>query len=152
MKIKGIVHVGIIVENIEKAMEFYCGVLGLEVDAPPCDWVTDYNEVHAMGIEEDYLHRIASLKTPEGSLIELVEYEEGKAVRVPDADLPTCLGKHHISFRVDDINGWVEELAKHGIKPFRAPMAYETDAAEGGVAYWMQFRDPYGVIIEMMQQ
>lgn len=148
MKILGIGHVGVVVESMEKAIAFYNGVLGLEVHEEPGEWVTDYRETRAMGLP-DCLHRIAELKAPDGSKIELVEFGEPRTLEGSEA--ADYNGKHHISFLVDDINAWVEKLAEHDLKPFLAPLAYETDEAESGTAYWMQVLDPFGVIIEMMQ-
>lgn len=148
MIIKGIGHVGVVVENLEEAINFYHGVLGLEVYEEPGEMVTDPEEGYAMGLD-DCLHRIATLRATDGTKIELVEFESPKPVKEPETT--ACLGKHHISFLVDDINAWLEKLKEYDIQPFRAPLSYETDEAEGGIAYWAQMRDPYGVVIEMMQ-
>lgn len=149
MKVKGIVHTGVVVKDIHAAIDFYHGVLGLEIYEDVGEWVTEYAEVHAMGMEQDCLHRIATLRTPEGSKMELVQFEEPRDLA--GALAPDFNGRHHISFLVDDIQGWVEKLKEHGIAPFLPPLSYETEDAAGGIAYWMQFRDPFGVIVEMMQ-
>lgn len=148
MNILGVGHVGVVVENIEKAMEFYNGVLGLEVYENPGDWVTDYRETRAMGLP-DCLHRLATLKASDGSKIELVEFENPR--KLEGSEAADYNGKHHISFLVDDIHAWVKKFEQHGLKPFLDPLPYETDEAEGGTAYWMQLLDPFGVIIELMQ-
>lgn len=148
MKILGFVHSGVVVEDIYKAIEFYNGVLGLEIDEAPGEWVTDFNETRAMGVG-DVLHRIASLKCADGSKVELIEFENSKVLE--GSELSDYNGKEHMSFLVDDINAYVEKLAEHGLKPFAAPMEWETSAAKDGKAYWMMFRDPFGVVIEMMQ-
>ncbi|NBI64167.1 hypothetical protein D3Z38_14155 [Clostridiales bacterium] len=148
MKILGIGHVGVVVKSLEKAIAFYNGVLGLEIAEAPGEWVTDYRETRAMGLP-DCLHRIATLKAPDGSKIELVEFEEPRALE--GSEVADYNGKHHISFLVDDIDEWVKKLEEHGLKPFLAPLAYETEEAESGTAYWMQLLDPFGVIIEIMQ-
>ena len=149
MEIKGIVHTGVVVKDIHAAIDFYHNVLGLDVYEDVGEWVTDYEEVHAMGMDHDCLHRIATLQTAEGSKVELVQFEDPRDL--PGADAPDFNGRHHISFLVDDIQAWVEKLKEYDIEPFLAPLSYETEDAEGGVAYWMQFRDPFGVIVEMMQ-
>lgn len=148
MKICGVGHVGIVVENLEKTIAFYRDILGLTVYEEPGEMVTDPEEGYAMGLE-DCIHRIATLVCPDGMHIELVEFEQPHPAHEPETT--ACLGKHHISFLVDDINAWIEKLAEYDVKPFRAPLAYETDDAESGIAYWAQMLDPNGVVIEMMQ-
>lgn len=148
MKILGIRHVGVVVESIPKAIEFYNGVLGLKVYEEASDWVTDFREVHAMGLP-DCKHRIATLEAPDKSQVELVEFEDPTVLE--GSEMTNYNGKEHISFLVDDISAWVDRLAEEGLAPFSQPLSYETPDAEGGVAYWMQFKDPFGVVVEMMQ-
>lgn len=148
MKILGFVHAGVVVEDIYEAIEFYNGVLGLEIDEEPGEWVTDFSETRAMGLG-DVLHRIASLKCADGSKVELVEFENSRVLE--GSELSDYNGKEHMSFLVDDIYAYVDKLAEYDLKPFAEPMAWETPAAASGKAYWMMFRDPFGVVIEMMQ-
>ncbi len=148
MKVLGFVHAGVVVEDINKAIEFYNGVLGLEVADGPCEWVTDFNETRAMGLG-DVLHRIAHLKCADGSQVELIEFENSRDLE--GSDMSDYNGKEHMSFMVDDIHGFVEKLAEYDIHPFAAPMGWETPDAASGTAYWMMFKDPFGVVIEMMQ-
>ena len=83
MKILGFVHAGVVVEDINKAIEFYNGVLGLEVLDGPGEWVTDFNETRAMGLG-DVLHRIAHLKCADGSQVELIEFENSRDLEDSD--------------------------------------------------------------------
>lgn len=148
MKILGFVHAGVVVEDINKAIEFYNGVLGLEIVDGPGEWVTDFSETRAMGLG-DVLHRIAHLKCADGSQVELIEFENPR--NLAGSDLSDYNGKEHMSFLVDDINAYVEKLAEYDLHPFAAPMGWETPDAKTGTAYWMMFKDPFGVVIEMMQ-
>lgn len=148
MKILGFVHAGVVVEDIYKAIEFYNGVLGLEVDEAPGEWVTDFNETRAMGLG-DVLHRIAALKCADGSKVELIEFENSRGLE--GSEMSDYNGKEHMSFLVDDIYAYVDRLSEIGIEPFAKPMEWETSSAASGKAYWMMFRDPFGVVIEMMQ-
>ena len=148
MKILGFVHAGVVVENIHKAIDFYHGVLGLEIDEAPGEWVTDFNETRAMGVG-DVLHRIASLKCADGSKVELIEFENPRVLE--GSEMSDYNGKEHMSFLVDDIYAYIDKLEEYDLKPFAPPMEWETSDAADGKAYWMMFKDPFGVVIEMMQ-
>ena len=93
MKILGFVHAGVVVEDINKAIEFYNGVLGLEVLDGPGEWVTDFNETRAMGLG-DVLHRIAHLKCADGSQVELIEFENSRDLE--GSDMSDYNGKEHM--------------------------------------------------------
>ena len=114
MKILGFVHAGVVVEDINKAIEFYNGVLGLEVLDGPGEWVTDFNETRAMGLG-DVLHRIAHLKCADGSQVELIEFENSRDLE--GSDMSDYNGKEHMSFLVDDIQAYVKKLAEYGLHP-----------------------------------
>lgn len=148
MRVLGFVHAGVVVEDIYKAIDFYNGVLGMEISEAPGEWVKDFNETRAMGLG-DVLHRIASLKCADGSKVELIEFENSRILE--GSEMADYNGKEHMSFLVDDIYAYVDKLAEYGLKPFAAPMTWETADAEDGTAYWMMFKDPFGVVIEMMQ-
>lgn len=152
MRVKGVAHIGMIVKNLEKTIEFYRDILGLEVSVAPTEPFTDPEEGLAMGILDEnasHSHREAILKLQDGSTIELIEFSEPEPLTVPPT--AACIGKLHIGFQVDDIQRWVEKLKQHGVEPFRAPREFDTDDAEGGIGYWMYMRDPDGTIIEMQQ-
>ena len=80
---------------------------------------------------------------------ELIEFENSRDLE--GSDMSDYNGKEHMSFLVDDIQAYVKKLAEYGLHPFAAPMGWETPDATGGTAYWMMFKDPFGVVIEMMQ-
>lgn len=152
MKVKGLTHVGVIVKNLEKTIDFYTTVLGLELVDGPSDVFTDPQEGIGMGIEgdnSDHAHREAILRIPDGNTIELIEFTIPEPVSVyPTA---ACIGKLHMGFLVDDIQAWVERLAEYDVKPFMAPKDFETGNEKSPVGYWMYMRDPDGIIFELQQ-
>jgi len=148
MIIKGIAHTGICVKNLEKSIEFYNGVLGFKVVDEPCDMVTDSEEGPAMGFGIDCQHRIAKLEAAPGQYIELMEF--GYPVSSIKAPLPlNAIGKHHLSYLIDDVDAWVAKFKELGLEVVYKPLPYET---EQGTAYWAIVKDPDGIQIELMQE
>lgn len=148
MKVKSIGHTGICVKNLEKSIAFYNGVMGFRVIEEPCEMITDSEEGNAMGFERDCQHRICMLEVIPGQNIELMEFGFPKtAVETP---LPmNAIGKHHLSYVVDDISEWVEKFKSEGLDILYRPLPYETDK---GTAYWVIVKDPDGIQIELMQE
>ncbi len=152
MKIKKLSHVGMIVKNLEKTINFYTEVLGLELVDGPSSIFTDPEEGKGMGIEGDncgHQHREAILKIPDGSTIELIEFITPDPVQIPYT--AACVGKLHMGFLVDDIHAWVERLKEYDVVPFLAPKEFETGNEKAPVGYWMYMRDPDGIIFEIQQ-
>lgn len=148
MEVKSIGHVGVCVKNLEKAIDFYVGVMGLTVVEEPSEMVTDPEEGKAFGFD-DCEHRICTLEVPSGQKIELVEFKIPKSPEEQQSH--AGIGKHHISFIVDDIHAWVKKLEDAGAKSVYKPIPYETDEAESGTAYWVWMTDPDGIAFELMQ-
>lgn len=147
MKILGIAHTGICVKNLEKSLEFYSEVLGFKVLEAPCPMVDDPNEGIAIGFPE-HTHRICLLEVKPGQHLELMEF----GTPAPTShEIPPLnhVGKHHMSYVVDDINEWVEKFIEMGLEVNSCPLPYETEA---GIEWWTIVKDPDGIEIELMQQ
>lgn len=141
MKITSMCHCGVTVKNLEKALEFYHGVLGLEIVSPPCPWVLDKEESKALGAPE-CIHRICSLKTPDGQIVELMDYKDVESPHAESAPVYQ-VGQHHFSFFVEDFNGAVKELQDYGCEIIYHPLPYEDEM-------WVLAKDPDGIIFELM--
>ena len=124
-------HVGIWVEDLDRALDFYCGTLGLE--RPP--------------IEEkpEYRMRIARVRCGTVDL-ELVE------ARVEDTMLRHMPyrgpGLYHIGVRVDSADAEVQRLTAGGVK------LLDTVPREGGEMR-VAFLDPsegQGVMVELVER
>ncbi len=151
MKIETVSHVGFIVKNMERAIDFYHGVLGLELLDGPSDTFTNPNEGKAMGCHGDnvtHKHREAFLRTPDGLLLEFIEITDPVSVDIPLT--AACNGKLHLCFYVDDIKEWVAHLAKYDVKPFLEPQPFTL--GDGAVGYWVYFRDPDGILFELQEK
>ena len=141
--ITGVHHIGIIVSDREKAIEFYGDILGGELlytsEAGPGDIAKQ------IGVE-GASNKAAVIKVG-NSILELVEYVNPKCE--PKQMSPCDIGTLHLAFEVDDINETVERLQKKGIKFTAVPKYIDKGKMKGWV--WVYFKDPDGCQLELVE-
>jgi catechol 2,3-dioxygenase-like lactoylglutathione lyase family enzyme len=119
--VKGVAHVCFIVRDLEPALEFYQGVLGLK---PAFDFINDKGQRYGI-----YLH--AGHRT----FIELFQSSHGQP-----ADGQSY---RHLCLEVDDVAKTVERLKTHGMQT--------SDVIKGKDHSWQAWlEDPDGNKIELM--
>lgn len=124
-------HAGLAVTDLDRSLEFYCGVLGMEL-------VEDYTGSDGVRLV------FVRAGSHEFELLELPGLS-GQAP-APPADRP---GIRHISFLVDNIEQQVADLTAKGVK-----FTSETGAhvlPRGPVKY-IYFEDPDGIPLELLQR
>ena len=142
MKTKGINHTGLVVADLEEAIGFYAGALGLrlverrERDGGPISQVLGYEHTHI---------RVADLAAPDGRVIELVHYLSPAARELPTQER-SVLGAGHIAFDVDDVDAALSHLVARGARRMNPP----AQVAPGKRVCYLQ--DPFGNWIELIQQ
>src|SRR5918911_316142 len=92
---RGLHHTGIIVSDLERSIEFYAGVLGLEMWTEPSPVFDDPSLGDALGVPG--------------------------AAPMPQ----NALGSHHVAFRVDDIEAMHAELSGKGVRFLSEPQAID---------------------------
>ena len=99
MKILGIDHIGIAVENLEEALRFYCERLGLRADA----------------IEEIPEYGIRLCRVHAGPIyLELIEARDWNTTM--QRSLPhQGPGVYHVGLRVDDVDACIAELERQDV-------------------------------------
>jgi catechol 2,3-dioxygenase-like lactoylglutathione lyase family enzyme len=139
--IKGINHSGIVVADLEQALEFYRDVLGLEVlarrerDGGPISDVVGYDDCHIV---------IADVGTREGRVLELIQYVNPPPGRRPTEER-SVLGGSHVAFNVEDISQTYEDVLRGGAQSLNPPV----EVAPGKTVCYMQ--DPEGNWIELIE-
>ena len=124
--ITSIAHVAYRVQDLEKSLDFFCRILGLE---------EAFRLLHDDG--EPWL---VYLRVGDSGFIEL--FPEGKK-RFPTS--PEAIGFAHLCLYVDDIFAAVDQLRERGLECPGAP----TLGKDGNWQYWI--KDPDGNDIELMQ-
>jgi catechol 2,3-dioxygenase-like lactoylglutathione lyase family enzyme len=133
-------HVGIIVDDLAGAIEFFTE-LGLEVqgrfsvDGPSVDRI-----VGLEGVRND----AAMMQTPDGhGRLELIQFNSPPAVGDEQHAPANTRGLRHIAFAVDDIEDTISRL--------RAELVGEL--VNYGDSYWLCYvRGPEGIIVELAQK
>ena len=126
-------HIGIAVANLSDALAFYRDALGLEIEAP----------------EEVASQRVRAHFIPIGeSALELLEATAGDSpiAKYVDRRGP---GLHHITLRVDDIEGALAQLKARGVR-----LIDETPrpGAHGSRVAFIHPSSAHGVLVELKQR
>ena len=138
--ILGVHHPALAVPDMQKALDFYCGVLGFEVameaeipsGIPPMD--------EAFGVP-DAGCQVRIIKKG-NSAIELFEFN---AAETGEADRPVHRnGITHIALATDDYQADYDHLVGSGV-------AFNTPPMGESPARWAYGRDPFGNVIELLE-
>ena len=126
-------HVGIAVDDLDAALEFYAGALGLEVEAS--------EDVPSQGVRAHFV-RVGS------AALELLEAtaEESPVRRFVDR---RGAGLHHVTLRVDDVAAALARLKARGVR-----LVDETprEGAEGALVAFVHPSAAHGVLVELKQE
>ena len=140
-------HTSFTVRNLEKSLEFYCGILGMELVARQggahgyLQAITGYPDAHL---------DVALVRVPgDDHLLELIEYKSPKGTPI-DAKNTCNPGSAHLCFVVDDLPKRYEELKAKGVR-FKSdgPVPITAGVNRGGYAVY--FLDPDDITLEMLQ-
>jgi catechol 2,3-dioxygenase-like lactoylglutathione lyase family enzyme len=134
-------HTGFVVKDLEKTIEFYRDVIGLELtkkvelDGGPIDDVVGYRGANLL---------IALLSVGDGHSLELIQY-----ISPPGSERPTdernAHGATHLAFDVDDIEQTFERLVSRGAHRLNPPIKVRA----GVKCCYLQ--DPDGNWIELLE-
>ena len=117
--ITGMNHTGFVVKDLERSVEFYSEVVGLQVVARreredgPISQIVGYEDSHIklalLGIDQD-----------RGHILELIEYLNPVSAERPTQER-AVLGASHLAFNVTDIEGTFQRLLDNGAIRLNAP-------------------------------
>lgn len=143
MKIKRIDHVGVIVNDLAAAKEFFLD-FGLEVKG---EWEMEGELMgYAVGLNDAKVACVGLGTTDGQTWIELIKFytpSDEKEIQQPFAN---TLGLRHIAFTVEDIEAVVAKLKKNGTEIFSEIQQYEE-------SYKLCYvRGPEGIILELAEK
>ncbi len=134
-------HTGFVVRDIEKSIEFYRDVMGLELtrtlerEGPAISQVLGYEATHIKG---------ALLSVADGHFLELIQYVHPEGAARPTEERNT-LGATHLAFNVEGIDDTFHQLISRGARRLNPP----AKVAPGRTVCYLQ--DPDGNWIELIE-
>jgi catechol 2,3-dioxygenase-like lactoylglutathione lyase family enzyme len=145
---RAIDHVGFTVADLDRALEFWCGRLGL----PLLNRVTETGPDIASLIGADSVElEIADLDGGDGQIIELIRYIRpgGRPIHARSSDPGTA----HIAVRVDDLDAALERLrGSQGRQISRRPVVLHDPGGVWDGVTCCYLADPDGNIVELIQR
>jgi len=138
--ILGVHHPALAVPDMQRALDFYCGVIGFELvmEADIPSGIAPMNE--AFGVPDSGC-KVRMLKKG-NSCIELFEFNEGQE---GDPKRPVSqAGITHFALVSDDPEKDFEQLSSHGVE-------FNTPLFGGAPARFAYGRDPFGNVIELLE-
>lgn len=136
--ILGVHHPALAVPDMQKALDFYCGVIGFELvmefDLPAGVMETPFDIAKAAC-------KVRMLSKG-GTNLELFEFEDAEA---GDEKRPVNqIGITHFALKSDDVPGDYEKLSAAGV-------AFNTPVQGEAPSRWCYGRDPFGNVIELLE-
>ncbi|MFJ7738768.1 VOC family protein [Lysinibacillus sp. NPDC097287] len=143
MKIQRIDHVGVNVNDLSAAKDFFLD-FGLEVQG---EWEMEGELINQVFGLKDVKVACVGLGTPDGQVwIELIKFHNPLDEREIQQPFANTLGIRHIAFAVEDIEAVVAKLKKKGTKIFSEILHY-------GESYKLCYcSGPEGIILELAEQ
>ena len=150
MSVRGVLHTGLTVSDLDRSIAFYRDLLGLELVT---QWDSSQPYLRTVIGFPDAELRIALLRVPaqDGGLaaqhIELLEYRQPHGTR---GDPATCNpGNAHVAFVVADLDATYRHLVAHGVRFRSAPVEITHGRNTGAKAVYL--RDPDDITLELVQ-
>ena len=140
--ILGVHHPAVSVPDMDRALEFYCGLLGFE-EVMSAGWPTGVQPMDDAMALDDSACRVVMVKKG-NSCIELFEFTaETTQEATPDRPV-SKRGLTHIAFGVSDFGEEYEKLKAAGV-PFNGEPNGEAPGR------WVYGRDPFGNVLELLE-
>ena len=139
MGIVGLQHASITVSNLERSIEFYSDILGMDYlgnQVMPAKQVYDIFGLQGVGV------RYAWLRAGRSGVIELFEFDPPD--ETPAEIQPARIGHLYFALQVRHLDSMYRELMKQGVKGMVEPMHLQVGTR---IAF---IKDPDGLIVELI--
>lgn len=144
-----IYHVGLTVSDLDKSITFYRDILGLEFQG---EITMAGEETDKMFHKKNCKARVAYLngsKNMEAPPVELIQFVDNAVNHVKSDLFTTSISE--LCFYTDDIDSVYKNLIKNNIECLSEPQKFDFTAQGFGKSKAFYFKDPDGIILEMMQ-
>lgn len=144
-----IYHVGLTVSDMDRSIAFYRDVLGLTFLG---ELLMEGAETEAMFRRKNCRARVAYLNGSEkGGMppVELIQFVDADLKKQPTDLFTTSVSE--LCFYTEDIEAAYQSLQSHQVDCLSAPQSFDFTAEGFGKSKSFYFRDPDGIILEMMQ-
>jgi catechol 2,3-dioxygenase-like lactoylglutathione lyase family enzyme len=146
----GVWHFSFTVADMERSLEFYCGLLAFEL-------------IHRQTQDNAYTRSLVGYPDARLLIAQLAVPGQPRRVTTHDLELVQYLsplgrrgdinianpGAAHLALTVADIDEWYRRLRAAGVRFFSAPNQITAGINEGGYAVY--FHDPDQIVLELVQ-
>ena len=148
MKIIHPYHVGFVVSDMQRSIDFYTNVLGMRVEREPVEvassWLAD-----VVGYEEVSIV-LGMAGVGSGTSIELLQYKKPNGGRREHLEDRNRVGSAHCGMLVDNVLEWYEHLKANGVRVTGPPTLRDVGYPWG--RYALYFQDPDGNWLEFAER
>ena len=150
MGVLGVSHIAVGVTDLDRALQFYCDVIGLAVTA---DWIQEFDDFTN---DQKVRRRTAFLRFSDDEYSSALALDQLMTPEPADARAELFdLGTHHFSFWVDDIDDVVQRAIDAGFEIVMPPAIGDTKAygePPGGQVKSAFLRDPDSNNVQLDQR
>jgi glyoxylase I family protein len=149
--ISGVHHFSFSVTDLDRTIAFYTKVLGIPLQSRGRN---KYDRLGSAlfgtkwGINQPQADLELAVVNIGGTRVEFIEYKDPKAQAYHKN--PSIAGSAHLAFKVENIEETRKKLEEAGVE-FHSPINSYLEAGKTEWK-WCYFRDPDGIILELVQQ
>ena len=149
--IAGVHHFSFSVTDLDRTIEFYTKRLGLKLQSRSRNKYDTLGTAlfgTKWGLNQPQADLELAVVDIGGTRVEFIQYKDPEAK--PYHKNPSISGSAHLAFKVDNVEETRKKLEEAGVE-FHAPVQTFMEAGKNEWK-WCYFRDPDGIVLELVQQ
>ncbi len=143
-----VAHIGLTVSNLDDSVQFYQHVLGLEYVG---EMRMDGDSTNKLFNHPNASARVAYLKTkdPHSPLVELIQFEDANIHRQQANLFQTSISE--LCLYSDNLDKEYQRLKEKGVEFLSEPQEFDSTQYGFGKSKAVYFKDPDGIMLELIQ-